>query len=324
MSRVKGLGILLLIMGLLISGCSGKNADGSTTKKERIAIASGGSGGVFFILSAGIGDILNNNSKKMQVSTETTAATAENLKLVNSKEVQFGFTVFDAGVDAYNGNAPYKKHENLRLVMRGHSGYIHIYAKKDSPISSIADFKGKKVSMAPGDIGKLLLGSSVEPYGLTLKDFKGSPLSMTDSNSGLMDNNVDVGFQMMGLPGSSIMDISNQVDIKIIPYGEKEIEQIIQKRPAWSKGIIPANTYKGQTQAITTLKVPYAIVVNKDVSDEIVYEFIKVVMENTAKLKAIHVEGSAYGKDNDLFKAPTPLPYHPGAAKYLKEQGLIK
>jgi len=324
MFKNKGFGILLLIVGLLLSGCSGQKSTGSTPQKERIALASGGSGGVFFILGAGIGDIINNNSKKMQVSTETTAATAENLKLVNSKEAQFGFTVFDAAVDAFNGNAPYKKHENLRLVMRGHSGYIHIYTKKGSKISTIADFKGNKVSMAPGDIGKLLLGNSIEPYGLTLKDLKGSPLSMTDTNTGLRDNTLDVGFQMMGLPGSSIMDIANQIDIKLIPYGEKELEQIIKKRPAWSKGVIPANTYKGQAQAVTTLKVPYAIMVNKDVSNETVYEFIKIILENTAKLKAIHVEGAGYGPDNDLFKAPTPLPYHPGAEKYLKEKGLIK
>jgi TRAP transporter TAXI family solute receptor len=149
-------------------------------------------------------------------------------------------------------------------------------------------------------------------------------MSMTETNTALQDKTIDVGFQMMGIPGSSLMEVTNMMSIKLIPIGDAELDKIIKARPAWTKGIIPANTYTGQKEDITTLKVPYCIYTSSDVSDEIVYEFTKQIIEHNDALKQMHVEGQHYSDDNPLFKLDPQIPYHPGAEKYLKEIGVIK
>lgn len=118
----------LLITVFTVVGCGGQ-------KKQRVSIATGGSGGVFFVLGAGIADLITKNSPKMQATSETTAATGENLRLVNTGEAQFAFTVFDATSDAYNGVTPYKKHDNIRLILRGHAGFLHAYVQENSEIT---------------------------------------------------------------------------------------------------------------------------------------------------------------------------------------------
>lgn len=320
--RILSMLLLAVIMITMLSACS-ENGTG-TAAKSRISIATGGSGGVFYTLGAGMADICNQNSDSIESVSETTAATAENLKLVQLGEAEIGFSVYDAVADAYNGTQPYEKHDKLRLIMQGHSGYIHIYANANTDMESPSDFKGKKISMAPGDIGVALLGNTLAAYGLTMDDISGMPMSMTETTTALQDSTIHAGFQMMGIPGSSLMEISNMMAIKMISIDDAALDKIIEAKPAWAKGVIPAGTYNGQDEEITTLKVPYCIYTSSDVSDEVVYEFTKQILENTETLKQMHVEGQHYSEDNELFELDPQLPYHPGAEKYLKEIGVLK
>lgn len=307
----------LLITVFTVVGCGGQ-------KKQRVSIATGGSGGVFFVLGAGIADLITKNSPKMQATSETTAATGENLRLVNTGEAQFAFTVFDATSDAYNGVTPYKKHDNIRLILRGHAGFLHAYVQENSEINSLADFRGKRIGIPPGEVGRFLLANSIAPYGLKLQDLKVIPQSISDSNTALQDGTVDAVFQLAGLPGSSMMDISNQIQVRYINFNDQELKETLKLVPAWGKGVIPAKMYKGQAEAVSTIKVPYSIIAGSQVSDELVYEFTKILIENTETLKAMHPEGINYGASNEFFQAPTPVPYHSGAEKYLKEKGIVK
>ena len=324
--------VLLVCITLLAVACGpannqttpGTGTEQGSTGENRISIATGGSGGTFYTLGAGMADIMNNRSSTIQAVSETTAATGENLKLVQQGEAEVAFSVYDALVDAYNGNAPYETHDNLRLIMRGHTGIVHVYTAANSGIATIEDFKGKRISMAPGDIGIALLENTLNAAGLTMNDVTGEPMSMTDTNTGLQDKTVDVGFQTMGIPGSSIMEITNIMDINFISIPDDQMKTILAAKPAWSYGKIPAGTYKNQDAEINALEIPYCIYTSKDVSDEVVYDFLKTLLENTDLLEKIHVEGKWYSKDNPLFEQDALVPYHPGAEKYLKEQGIIK
>lgn len=121
-----------------------------------------------------------------------------------------------------------------------------------------------------------------------------------------------------------MMDISNQIQVRYINFNDQELKETLKLVPAWGKGVIPAKMYKGQAEAVSTIKVPYSIIAGSQVSDELVYEFTKILIENTETLKAMHPEGINYGASNEFFQAPTPVPYHSGAEKYLKEKGIVK
>lgn len=320
--------ILIIMLTMCFTSCS-QNADNErpaqTGAKTRISIASGNTGGVFYTLGAGMADIINNKSNSLEAVCEATAGTSENLNLIDKGEAEIGFCMSYILSEATLGIPPYtKEYDKLRIVVMGHSGVMHAYTTANSGIESIADFEGKRVAHAPGDIGISLLGTALKSVGVEWDDVKTQPMSLADTNIAIQDNTIDAGFHLMGLPGASFMELSNLVDVKFIPFSDEELAKIVELQPAWKAGAIPANTYKGQSEEIKTFEVPYALFTSADVPDQVIYDFMDTILSNTDQLAQIHVEGQYYNIDNPLYKDAPPVPYHDGALKYLKEKGIIE
>ncbi|QUW21278.1 TAXI family TRAP transporter solute-binding subunit [Sporosarcina sp. Marseille-Q4063] len=314
----KSLAITILLMFVLIvTACS------DTKNETRRSIGTGGSGGVFYIMGAGIGNLVTTKSDVLDLTAQSTAATTENLNLVNDGDLDFAFSVYDAAVDAINGEGGYDKLDNLRIVMAGHGGYKHLIVREDSKINSIADLKGKKVGISPGDIGKKLFSATIEPYGLTLDDLETVPLSYTEMSNGLKDKTLDAISVLAGLPASSVIELGSSIDIRFLSQTEEGIKKLTADYPYWFDATIPAESYK-QEADIKTFVAPYVIIANKDVPDEVVYDFIKIMFENESDIEAIHPEGKNYSANNEFYTQEPLVPYHEGAEKYLKEQGVIE
>jgi len=113
-------------------------------------------------------------------------------------------------------------------------------------------------------------------------------------------------------------------EMVMLPLPDKVIKGMVAKY-GWAPAEIPANTFKGQSQPVKTVKAVSNILVNADVPDAVVYTITRTIIENAAKLPKIH---AALG-DFDAKKAAEPAlngncPLHPGAAKYYREAGLLK
>ncbi len=84
---------------------------------------------------------------------------------------------------------------------------------------------------------------------------------------------------------------------------------------------IPAGTYDGQTEDVATVAVSNFLVTNASVSDEIAYQMTKLLFENLTELEASHQAAALIKLENALNGMPIPL--HPGAEQYYREQGMI-
>lgn len=295
--------------------------------KERISICTGGSGGVFYIIGAGMAKIINKHVPWLEATAQSTAATVENIELLNAGKADFATVIYDRIIMAYHGIDAYegKVRPNIRLAIGGHFGAYHMVTLSGSGIKSVADIKGKKLAMPPMRGPYEMMGHLFGPHGIKKEDYKLIPMSFSEMVVALKDRTIDAALIIAGTPVSSVVDLSTTHSIHFVTMTEQDVSNFIKNVPAYYRFVIRANTYKGQTAGYLTVAGAYILLVGKHVSDKIAYTVAKTVLENTSELIEVHPDGQYWKLQHPIYQeVPPKIPYHPGVAKYLKEKGLIK
>jgi TRAP transporter TAXI family solute receptor len=291
---------------------------------EFINILTGGTSGVYYPLGSALTKIYGDNIKDSKVQVQVTKASVENLVLLQEGKGEIAFVLGDSAKDAWDGkeDAGFKtKLDKLRIIGAIYPNYIQIVASKDSKIKTLADLKGKGLSVGAAKSGTELNSRAIlSAAGLSYKDLgKVEYLPFAESIELIKNRQLDATLQSAGLGVASLKDLANSLDVTVVSVPDA----VVKKMGApFMSGKIPANTYKGQTEDVSTAAVVNYLVTRKDVSDATAYQMTKLFYENLPALVAAH----SAAKDinlKDAAKNP-PLPLHPGAIKYYKEKGLIK
>ena len=291
---------------------------------EFINILTGGTSGVYYPLGSALTKIYGDNIKDSKVQVQVTKASVENLVLLQEGKGEIAFVLGDAAKDAWDGkeDAGFKtKLDKLRIIGAIYPNYIQIVASKSSNIKTLADLKGKGLSVGAAKSGTELNSRAIlSAAGLSYKDLgKVEYLPFAESIELIKNRQLDATLQSAGLGVASLKDLANSLDVTVVSVPDA----IVKKMGApFVSGKIPANTYKGQTEDVNTAAVVNYLVTRKDVSDATAYQMTKLFYENLPALVAAHSAAQAINV-KDAAKNP-PLPIHPGAIKYYKEKGLIK
>jgi hypothetical protein len=290
--------------------------------QEFINILTGGTAGVYYPLGVALSKIYAEKIPNVRPSVQSTKASVENLNLIQSGKGEIALTLGDSLADAWNGvaDAGFKsKLDKLRTVAGVYPNYVQIVASKDSGIKTIADLKGKRLSVgAPRSGTELNARAILDAAGIKYEDLgKTEYLPFAESVELMKNRQLDATLQSAGLGVASIRDLASSIDIVVVEVPESLIQKIgapFQSAP------IPAGTYKGQDAAVNTAIVPNYLVTRSDLSDDLVYQMTKQLFENLPAMVAAH----SAAKQIDLAKAAkgSPIPLHPGAAKYYKEKNV--
>lgn len=291
---------------------------------EFINILTGGTAGVYYPLGSALTKIYGDNIKGSKVQVQVTKASVENLNLLQEGKGEIAFVLGDSAKDAWAGNedAGFKnKLDKLRIIGAIYPNYVQIVASKGSNIKTLADLKGKRISVGAAKSGTELNARAVlAAAGMSYKDLgKVEYLPFAESVELIKNRQLDATLQSAGLGVASLKDLANSVEINVVAVPAN----VVKKMGApFIPGTIPAETYKGQTTAVSTTAIVNYLVTRKDVSDATAYQMTKLFYENLPALVAAH----SAAKDINVKDAASnpPLPLHPGAAKYYKEKGLIK
>ena len=290
-----------------------------------INILTGGTSGIYYPLGIGLSNIYSKALPDAKVSVQSTKASVENLNLLEAGRGEAALTLGDALSLAWAGDkeAGYSKPlRNLRGISAMHANYVQIVAHKDSGIHTLADLKGKRVSVGAAKSGTELNARAVfAAAGLKYSDFaKVEYLPYKQSAELLQNRQIDATLQSAGLGNPALRDLANSVDVEFIPIPPDVIKKIGDK--AYGNGVIPANTYKGQTADVPVAKIENYLVTRKGLSTDTVYKMTKAMYEHLDELVAAHAAAKSIKLDNAINGMPIPL--HPGAEKYYREVGLIK
>jgi TRAP transporter TAXI family solute receptor len=292
--------------------------------QDFINILTGGTSGVYYPLGVALSKVFSDKVQGSRPSVQATKASVENLTLLQQGKGEIGFTLGDSLAMGWAGDeeAGFRsKLDKLRGVTAIYPNYIQIVASKESGIKTLADLKGKRLSVgAPKSGTELNARAILQGAGLTYKDLgKVEYLPFGESVELMKNRQLDATLQSAGLGVSSIRDLATSVPIVVVEIPAAVIDKV---GSPYVKVSIPANTYEGQTEAVPTAAVVNYLVTHSGVKDETVYQMTKAIYESLPDLAAAH----AAARDIKLESALSgmPIPVHPGAQRYFDEKGVKK
>jgi TRAP transporter TAXI family solute receptor len=290
-----------------------------------VNVLTGGTSGVYYPLGVALANSIGKALPAAKTSVQATKASVENLNLLQAGRGEIAFTLGDSLSDAWKGDeeagfkTPLKK---LRGIAAIYPNYIQIVARADAGIRTLADLKGKRISVGAPKSGTELNARAIfGAAGIAYKDFaKVEYLPFGESVELMKNRQLDVTLQSAGLGVSALRDLATSVDIVVIPIPADVVRKT--NDPAYLPATIPANTYRGQTADVASAAVQNYLVTQEGVSNDTVYAMTKALWTGLDQLVAAHSAAKAIDPKRALEGMPVPL--HPGAEKYYRETGLVK
>jgi len=291
-----------------------------------IAIATGGTGGVYYPLGGGMANVLSKHVPGMQASARVTGGSVDNLKLIGSQQSEVALVMVDAALDALKGEDKFKGSPvDVRTLMVLYPNRMHVVSMEGTGVEKMSDLKGKRVSTgSPGSATEVMAFRVIEAAGLDKdKDMRRERLGVAESVNALKDRKIDAFFWVGGLPTAAVTDLgaTPNVKIKMIDHADT-VEKMNKKYDnLYTTGVIPAKTYPGQDKDNPIAVVQNILVANAKMSDKVAYDIVKTFIEKRDELVAVHAEAESIKLENQSPKN-SPIPWHPGAVKYFSEKGL--
>ena len=293
---------------------------------QNISIATGGTGGVYYPMGGGLAAVLSKYVPGMQATAEVTGGSVDNLKLIGTDKPYIGFTMADAGLDAFKGEDKFKGHKvPLRTLMVLYPNRMHLVSAEGRGINKVADLKGKHISTgSPGSATEVMAFRILEAAGIDKdKDVKRERLGAAESVNAMKDNKIDAFFWVGGLPTAAVTDLANTPGTKIRMIDHADVVSKMNKKygDLYIEDTIPKAMYKGMDTDNKQATVMNLLVTHANMDDKTAYSIVKTIFDKRADLIAVHKEAENFKLENQT-SAATPIPFHPGAVKYFAEKGI--
>jgi TRAP transporter TAXI family solute receptor len=293
---------------------------------QNISVATGGTGGVYYPMGGGIAAVLSKFVPGMQATAEVTGGSVDNLKLIGSGKPYIGFTMTDAGLDAYRGEDKFKGNKvALKTLMILYPNRMHVVSVEGRGINKMSDLKGKRVSTgSPGSATEVMAFRLIEAAGLNKdSDVKRERLGVAESVNAIKDGKIDAFFWVGGLPTAGVTDLANSPGNKLKMIDHAEAVAAMNKKYGnlYIEDVISKETYRGMDSDNKQATVMNILVAHESMDDKTAYNIVKAIFDKREDLIAVHKESANIKLENQKTSA-SPVPFHPGALKYFAEKGV--
>src|SRR4029078_3898487 len=308
--------ILAMTLGLAVAGAA-------YAQQKTMSIGTGGTGGVYYPLGGAVANVLSKSLPNMQATAEVTGGSGDNLKLIRTGQSEMGFTMADAALDALQGQDKFKSGKlPLQALLVVYPNRMHVVTVEGTGIEKMSDLKGKRVSTgSPGSATEVMAFRVIEAAGLDKdKDMKRERLGVAESVNAVKDHKIDAFFWVGGLPTSGVTDLAATpgTKIKMIDHSDVVAKMNAKYDNLYSTAVIKAGTYPGQDKDNQVSAVWNILVTNDKMSDQDAYNIVKLIIDKKADLVAVHKDAASFTVENQVM-ANSPIPWHPGAVTFFKE-----
>ncbi len=312
---------LALIAAVFVSAF-GPIACAPGDRPEILALATAGTGGVYYLLGGSIAEIWSRDLPGQLVVAEVTGGSVENLSLLMGGQVEVAFSMGTNALEAYGSRGSFEGGEPERVLalVALYPNVLQLATLEGTEVRTLSDLVGRRVSVgAPGSGTKVAARTLLEANGIGYDDFEPQRLNFNETANAIRDGNVDAGFWSAGPPTSSIMDLATARTLRFIPLQAQEVERTAAVDPTIVRDVLPAQAYRGQDQQVETLSTPNVLVVRADMPQELAYGLLRGLLEAQEELEGVHPVARQISAEYTL--AASPIPLHPGAVRYLQETG---
>jgi TRAP transporter TAXI family solute receptor len=290
-----------------------------------LSIATGGTGGVYYPLGGGFGNILGKEIPGVTATAQVTGGSVANLQLIGSGKADICFSQVDAAWDAYKGQDKFPTKLPVTALVVMYPNHMHVVTVEGTGVDRIEDLKGRRVSAgSPGSATEVYAIRVLEAAGLHHeRDIRKERLGVAESVNALKDKKIDAFFWVGGLPTAAVTDLAAtpNTKIKILDIAHLTAKMNAKYGPLYAEATIPAATYKGMDRDARNNTVWNIMAVNASMSEDLAYKLTKIMLEKRDDLALVHKEALNI-KPEWQTASRAGIPWHPGAVKYFKEKGI--
>ncbi|HYF07590.1 MAG TPA: TAXI family TRAP transporter solute-binding subunit [Acetobacteraceae bacterium] len=266
----------------------------------------------------------------MVAVAQATQGSLQNANLIHSGNAESGFVQSDVAHWAYTGTGLYEgrpRAERLRFLAHLFPEHIHAIVRRDSPIRSLDELRGRRVALGLQASGARIGAEMIlDAHGLrATRDFRAEYLSTQQAVERLQDNNLDAGLTVTGYPASAITEFCSRTGCRLLPITGANAQRVMDRAPFYGVGTIPRTAYEGLEGDVPTLTVGALWLVRDSVPEETVYRITRALWSDVTRglLDRGHAKGREIVRDNALT-GRGEVPFHPGAERYYRETGLLR
>ncbi len=318
-------GLLALVVSLHVS-CGGNVDESGESRPSRVFLSTGTAppGGAFFVVGSALSEVINEFGGEygFSVTAEATSGSQENIRRLISGELDFALSNAAITYFAVRGESGWDRPFPVRTIMTLAPNVALFVTPADSGVQTLTELRDKRVTVGPAGAGfEYFVGPLLNAHGLTYDDF--SPLNATQQGAVDMitDGSADAAFLGGAVPTASITQAAASMEISFLPYGESEKEQLTNEFVFFRNATIPAETYRGQSEAFEGLDVgSMHFIAAENADEELVYQVTRILYENRERVVEKHAAGRAINPNNVIRDTGTE--FHPGAIRFYREIGI--
>ena len=310
-----------------VAGC-GSGASSGTAPRQRLSIATGGTGGVFYPYGGGLAKIITEHVPNVEATAEVTAASVDNLKFLKQGASDLAFTMADTAHDAVRAREAFAEFGAVpaRTLAVLYSSYVHLVTREGTGIEEIRDLRGRTLSIGAAGSGTTVLALRIlEAVGIDAeRDIRAQSLGVAQSVDALKDGKIDAFFWNGGLPTAAVLDLVNTPGIRVEFLATEGVLGRLQEAYSpslYHRALIPKETY-GTDRDVPVVAVANLLVVSESMAEQLAYDITRVLFERRQELAAIHPQARDLSLDTAL--SGSPIPFHPGAIRFYRERNVWK
>ena len=316
MKKVLSIVLAAIMVVTLLAACGGTKA------ATKMTMGTGGTAGTYYAFGGVLGQYIQNKAG-IEVNVVSTDGSKANIESIDSGDYQLGTVQSDVMAYAWAGSRSFESNgaiNSFRVVGGLYAEAVQLITM-DPNVKSVADLAGKSVSIgAPGSGTYFNAMDVLGAAGLTEADIKPQYQSFADSTDALKDGKIDAAFIVAGAPTAAITELCTTNDAYLVPIDGTVADKLMADCPFYTSYSIPAGTYKGQTEDVTTVTVKATLIVTASASDDDVYNLTKAIFDNVDAIAAENGKGKELSVENAT--SGMSAPFHAGAAKYYAEKGV--
>jgi len=293
-------------------------------RKHTYAMASGPDGGEYYTVAEAVARNVGKVSPKVKFRNLETQGSVENARLIDRREADYALIQSDVAAMAIAGEGPFAKGgalTSLRALGSLFPEPVQIVVSFGSPIRTVTDLRGKKVDLGMPNSGTRhnalqVLGS----YGLGVKDLaEVREKGMEEAAGHLAAGKLDAFFVTVGVPTGELQKLATRHRIRLVSLDNRNLERLVTENPGLVRLAVPANTYPGQAEDVSTVAATALLVTQSDTPEAEASLVLKLIYESTDYLSAGSAQGAKISKRTGLRGVTIPM--HPAANQYFGTAG---
>jgi TRAP transporter TAXI family solute receptor len=260
------------------------------------------------------------------ISARTSDGAVANVLAVNKGLAESGLAQGDVVAEAVAGKGAFRKagkQAGLRVIADLFAEDVHLVVARKARIASVADLKGKRVSLGAESSGTSVTARAIlAAYGISERRLK-PRLDTSDVDAQLLQQGqLDAFFFVGGRPVALVDDLVSRGIARLVPIDGAGRDKLLKAVPSISADVIPAGTYRGMP-AIPTVSVRALWVVNSEVPDALVYGIAKALFAGGNRAALADGQHAAASIRLETATLDLPAPLHPGAEHFYRDAGRL-